>query len=77
MVTISFLDQEKSKKLASPVDGITGSVVIDSIDNILEAEGMFNYTCDRNACVRFELLCLVKALFIIQKIISILNNNIF
>ena len=72
VVTISFIDQKKSAKLASP-DGIQGSVVIDSIDKILEADHMFNYTCNPQECIRFELLRLVKAL----RIISIINNGIF
>ena len=59
VVTISYLDQEKAPKLAS-ANGIPGSVLIDSIDKILDADDMFNSTCDTNACYRFEVFCFEK-----------------
>ena len=68
VVTISFQDQEKSPLLASANDK-SGTVVTESIDKILEAKEMFNYPCDRNKCLRFEVLCLEKALFIIQRML--------
>ena len=68
VVTISYQDQEKSTLLNS-ADGKSGAVVTDSIDKILDAKEMFNYKCDTNKCVRFEVLCLKKALSIIQKIL--------
>ena len=72
VVTISFQDQEKSITLFnSTLSGKSGAVVTDSIDEILEAEEMFNYKCDINQCIRFEVLRLKKALFIIQKILQI------
>ena len=72
VVTISYQDQEKSITLFnSTLSGKSGAVVTDSIDEILEAEEMFNYKCDINQCIRFEVLRLKKALFIIQKILQI------
>ena len=67
VVTISFQDQEKSITLFnSTLSEKSGAVVTESIDKILEAKEMFNYPCDRNECLRFEVLCFKNALFIIQ-----------
>ena len=67
VVTISYQDQEKSITLFnSTLSEKSGAVVTESIDKILEAKEMFNYPCDRNECLRFEVLCFKNALFIIQ-----------
>ena len=64
VVTISYLDQEKVSNLAAPGNGARGSVLINSIDKILDAKDTFNFACDQNKCIRFEVLCFVKALFV-------------
>ena len=69
VVTISYQDQEKSTLLNSTLSGKSGAVVFDSIDKILDAKEMFDYSCDSNKCLRFEVLCLKKALSIIQKML--------
>ena len=61
VVTISYLDQEKVPNLASPGNTARGSVLINSIDKILDAKDTFNFTCDESKCIRFVVLYFVKA----------------
>ena len=61
IVTISYLDQEKTPSLKDITkSGIIGSVLINNIDQILEAKNMFDFPCDTSKCNRFELPCFVK-----------------
>ena len=78
VVAISYLDQEKVPKLNSIANGARGSVLTNSIDKILDDKETFNFRCDQNKrCIRFEVLCFVKAYFVYRSVDEILLKYLF
>ena len=60
VVSISYLDQLKHKQLES-AEGIDGSIVINSIEKILDKVDLFDLPCDKEQCHRFKALVLGKS----------------